>query len=258
MQEVFCSHAKIRVSVRVVANRIRSWAELAPRLKAAAKRGDQKVLAARYDLTSDQISRYLSAVMSPDPVVANEIVRDLLGMSLSEVIEERTTPSLTIGGDDFVSVPLVAANVAAGHGAIPELPEDRRVYAFRRDYVRRAIGTGDPRDGTLVTVFLARNKSLGSSMLPTIQPGSLILVDRRPVERIKDRGIYLIEYPDLAEEHGLAVKRLTLEKRKAILVAESDNPEPRYYPRIIDLDGVRISDIVKGRVILWSTEADEA
>ena len=65
MQEVFCSHAKIRVSVRVVANRIRSWAELAPRLKAAAKRGDQKVLAARYDLTSDQISRYLSAVMSP-------------------------------------------------------------------------------------------------------------------------------------------------------------------------------------------------
>jgi len=193
----------------------------------------------------------------------NAKLGDVIRLFVTEGMTSRTgkpheVRSLVIGGDDFVSVPLVAANVAAGHGAIPELPEDRRVYAFRRDYVRRAIGTGDPRDGTLVTVFLARNKSLGSSMLPTIQPGSLILVDRRPVERIKDRGIYLIEYPDLAEEHGLAVKRLTLEKRKAILVAESDNPEPRYYPRIIDLDGVRISDIVKGRVILWSTEADEA
>lgn len=183
-----------------------------------------------------------------------------LEMSVGQLAGEKPPQivSMVIGGDDFVSVPLVAAGVAAGHGAIPELPEDRRVYAFRRDYVRRAIGTGDPRDGTLVTVFLARNKQLGSSMLPTIQPGSLILIDRRPIERIKDRGIYLIEYPGLAEDGGLAIKRLTLEKRKAILVAESDNPEPRYYPRIIDLDGVRIGDIVKGRVILWSTEADEA
>lgn len=174
----------------------------------------------------------------------------LLGETPHEVHE-----TITIGEDEAIGVPLIARDVAAGHGSFPQ-PVDARRYFFRADSLRDMIGPGSSRKDRLGVVFLDPRQRFGESMMPTIQPGSMILIDRQ-VSRVEDRMIYLVEYNDLGEDGALAIKRLTLDAKKRILICESDNPDQAYAPVIIDLqeEGLRWEHVVKGRVILWSTES---
>jgi phage repressor protein C with HTH and peptisase S24 domain len=101
---------------------------------------------------------------------------------------------------DFLMVPLVEAEAAAGiTGAIPD-DSVRDRYPFKRSFIRKvAGGLGKERTGKLVLI-----KARGQSMQPTINDGELILVNLRDRYEIRNDAIYVIRSPD----GGIMVKRL--------------------------------------------------
>jgi phage repressor protein C with HTH and peptisase S24 domain len=144
---------------------------------------------------------------------------------------------------------MVAAEVAAGPGIV-QVPtgvddEETRWYAFSERFVRYLTGTATPEPGRLIVVRV-RKDHLGESMVGTIAPGSLCLVDRGPGARgptqIEDGKVYLLR--DLDDDGGAFVKRVY--QRGAHLVLASDNEDAG--PRLVNLRGRRIQDVVVGRV----------
>lgn len=161
-------------------------------------------------------------------------------------LAEADTASTVLHG---VGAPLVAEDVAAGPGSLPTVPDDR-VYFFHRSYMAHHGWRESDRD-RFCCVRLGRAVT-ASSMVPTIPPKAVLLVDRRyPEERLRrlQRGICLVEIPD----EGLSVKRATV--TDGVLMLESDNPEPQFHARAIQLAGVQIQDVIRGKVLSWTVEA---
>lgn len=63
-----------RNSLAAVGTRFASWTEMAAQLKPLIKRGQQKVIASRLDLSDESLSRYLSGERTPDPALALRII----------------------------------------------------------------------------------------------------------------------------------------------------------------------------------------
>lgn len=153
--------------------------------------------------------------------------------------------SLPAGSGSVIGIPLVADEVAAGNGALPEVPEDR-TYWFREEWIR-TLGYRQP--GRFACIRLA-NTARASSMLPTIPPLSVVLVDRKARrDHPKARSLWLVE-----DGEGPVVKRVTLVD--AGLVIESDNPAPQYHARFISLKDRPIQEVLRGRVVWWAVEAE--
>ena len=120
---------------------------------------------------------------------------------------------------DYLFLPLVEGRVTAGAdgGLLYDRPEDH--FPFKYSWIVRKFGRDPARHKALVLVRVT-----GESMMPTINPGELILVDTWEPERleIKDGKIYLARMPD----GTITVKRLMLNEKdgKVRLVCLSDNP----------------------------------
>lgn len=125
---------------------------------------------------------------------------------------------VTVDGVDFAHIPLHAATLAAGDGAENggELVVDH--LAFRRDWLQK-IGV------SASNAVLAR--ASGDSMLPSIHPGDLLLIDTsktkppghmRPPKDLRPVPIFAILDDGLAR-----VKRLALVEEGKIALL-SDNP----------------------------------
>lgn len=143
---------------------------------------------------------------------------------------------------------LVEEGVGAGQGRLPIIPESDRPYFFREDWLR-ARGWTPEKPDRLVCVKLGPT-AIAESMYPTIQPESVLVVDRDPERtRIEPRSIWLVDLPG----EGLLVKRLTV--ADGVVILESDNPDPEYAPRVIHLTERRsIEKIARGRVLWYATE----
>jgi phage repressor protein C with HTH and peptisase S24 domain len=159
---------------------------------------------------------------------------------------------VTVRGEDFATLPLVAEGVAAGFGAVAEVLDEPRPYAFRADWPALKGMAADP-----LRFVLFRLRDDADSMSPEIRPKALVLCDRSEGERISPRnGVpYLVvtERPN-----HVAVKRVLPvrdgEKIRA-LVYHSTNPH--YPPTSIDLKrGERMQDLVRACVVWWATETD--
>jgi len=236
----------------------KGWAEVAAVVRAALRRGDQKVLESRLDLQKGTLSRYLSAERTPDPVMAARICH-LVGLDLADVagLASSGSPQLVTArpGDGTprelsgVGAPLVAIEVAAGEGALTEV-EDEKLYFFGKSFMRK-LGWDERAKDRFCCIKLG-SAAVAESMEPTIRHGSLLLVDRRPTwQRLRDRAreIYLVRMPGEKE----AVKRCTLDG--SMVIIESDNPAPKYHPRAFSVTGENWRDFVRGRVLWWSVEA---
>lgn len=104
------------------------------------------------------------------------------------------------------------ASVGAGQGRLPIIPESDRPYFFREDWLR-ARGWTPEKPERLVCVKLGPN-SIADSMYPTIQPESVLVVDRDPDRsRIEPRSIWLVDLPG----EGMLVKRVTVADGVVIL-----------------------------------------
>lgn len=152
---------------------------------------------------------------------------------------------MAAGDAHVLGIPLVADDIAAGNGALPEVP-DERIYWFRESWLN---GLGYRTPGRFACIRLG-NDARASSMLPTIPPLSVVLVDRYARrENPPARSVWLVE-----DGEGPVVKRITLVS--AGLIIESDNPAPQYHARFIPLEDRRIQDVLRGRAVWWAVEAE--
>jgi hypothetical protein len=157
---------------------------------------------------------------------------------------------IVIEGDDYAHIPVHAATLAAGDGALNSEEPVVDHLAFKREWLRR-IGV------TASAAVLARvaNGDLGESMMPTICPGDMVLIDtsrreipNRPPDYKSRKGpIYAF-----TTDEGARVKRIAQMGDMVILV--SDNPDVA--PEFLTRDKWSSFNVI-GKVVWWGHTAEE-
>jgi len=128
-----------------------------------------------------------------------------------------STASSLLPDTDYLRLQHLDAEAGMGGGRLnPDHPDVIGELSMARDYIRQIVGF-IPRPGRLVLLT-----GRGDSMLPTIQPGDVLIVDTGITAYDYD-GLYLINLGN-----GQQVKRLV--DRGAALYVCSDNPNPAYAP----------------------------
>ena len=147
--------------------------------------------------------------------------------------------------DDYLAVPLAASPVAAGPGLIPEDKAEGWVLVCRHQESIRFRSN-------LVAVEVGKNEL---SMVPTLHPGDIVLVDRNDRDPSPAGKIMLVCEP--GEEGGAMIKRVNTKRLDddLELVFYSDNSRefpPTPYRLARDFDG-DINRAIGGNVVwAWS------
>jgi len=186
-----------------------------------------------------------------------------LGLT-TEPVQDLRVREATADYDRPFDVPLLRLDVAAGEPRLEVIPGGPRPYYFRREWMTRRGWNGDRNDDRFGIYHLGA-RDIADSMFPTIQPGSVLLVDRRPDRsRITPRSIWIVRVPSGGEddpqaplfgdqpETRLTTKRVTMIDHQFVL--ESDNHDPRHAPRLVKCRPSERETILEGRVIWFATE----
>jgi phage repressor protein C with HTH and peptisase S24 domain len=136
--------------------------------------------------------------------------------------------------DAYVLLPLYGVQGGAGEGAMVDTEEVEDLLAFKREWITRELRSS-PDDLSLIYVR-------GESMVPTLNPGDVILVERNQRSVVSD-GIYVIRMGE-----ALLVKRLQFLPEGALMVT-SDNPA--YQPFRVSLKEQGDEFSIIGRVV-WA------
>jgi phage repressor protein C with HTH and peptisase S24 domain len=156
--------------------------------------------------------------------------------------------------DEYLRVPLIEGQVTAGPDGGILFEQTQKHLPFQISWAEKKFGRGEERLGALVLIRIR-----GDSMIPTISPGELVLVDTWESERtiIKPEGIYIIRQP----EGTVTVKRIVMAWKKINdhhrpqLICISDNNTIK--PFSFDLDPDRpLKYYVLGRVRWAGKEFD--
>jgi len=220
------------------------------RLRELIPDGTVKEFALEIGMDLPQLMRYRSGETVNPTLATIERFARALEVSPSFLLTGEETPvsrvseSSAVYGVDAVPLPVLAQEIAAGPVRELDERETGAPYYFRPEFIRRAGGVRNLR-----LLHISRHPAYGSSMLPTIRPGSLVLVDRREVTKdtFRQGAIYIVRSET---DEGVTVKRAWY--ADGILVAWGDNPDaPRF---AIPVKGTRLADHLRGRVVWWSTE----
>jgi phage repressor protein C with HTH and peptisase S24 domain len=106
----------------------------------------------------------------------------------------RVPPRFTAVDDRYVLLPLYAVQGSAGGGQIVETEDVEDHLAFKREWITRELRA---RPEELLLIYVQ-----GESMVPTLNPGDVILLERYSKVSVTD-GIYVIR-----TGNALLVKRL--------------------------------------------------
>lgn len=181
------------------------------------------------------------------PVENLKVIADSLGLEFYIGPPRDTGPieHVMIDGSDYAHIPLHNAELAAGAGAENACEHIVSHLAFLRDWLK-GVGV------TPSNACLARVR--GDSMMPTIAPGDVVLIDtskREPPLRRESRQrapIYALRGAD-----GAQVKRLLRPAEDQLMII-SDNPD--YLPQAMALmPGAEINII--GKVVWWGHTVKE-
>ncbi len=179
----------------------------------------------------------------------------LLGLTDDPAPADKRTPRIVLDDDRFLPVPRLTTVAAAGSPAVTD-EEIADWYPFRKDWLYQ-VADGPKRQGRLVLIKVAPGW-LGESMLPTIRPNALLLVDREPPEiqkgELKFGKVYVL-YDDSTAE-GITVKRVYQQGRT--IICAPDNPGPGREPFTIRLrKGEPLATHIRGRVLWVANELEE-
>ena len=193
---------------------------------------------------------------NPDPEMLREMAQ-LYGVTYESILSEwisdkyevdpsrlgtgAATPApTTIEG--FVALPLLANPIAAGQPlAIALDPERDRMLSFRETVVRK-----------FTRPICLRIGPREESMLPTLEPGDVIVIDQNPDRRRSPKAghIYAVNFGALTGDDGGAVKRI--ERAGSTLLITSDNMDKRAYPtQAFNMADVNVLDALVGEVV-WT------
>lgn len=223
---------------------------LRERLFSLVGKGDQARVAGFAGLNPSTLSRWRTGAEPLNPRLDTiEKLAEAVGRPARWLLGvEEPEPALA-DESSYLTVPLLRDTVAAGQPRVVESQIITRL-PFSRYWVRKRIGAV-PREGRLILVRVDEGLA-GWSMIPTILPGNMLLVDRGPggegLQTVENGKIYLLQI-----DGGLTVKRCYLAGEH--LVATPDNRTPEHDPVVLELRGRRLQEIVKGRVI-WVANQD--
>lgn len=164
------------------------------------------------------------------PMLRNEII-DRHPIDRTPALSQES--ALELHKEGLVYIPaysMVAAAAGGGSQVDYEFQDD--AFAFREDWAVQEMGL-NPRRAAMISVE-------GDSMIPTLDPGDLIMIDLRDCENFSRDAIYVFHM-----DNGLFVKRIQRTGRGQFKI-KSDNPlyETRM-PDPIELETLRII----GRVV---------
>ena len=144
---------------------------------------------------------------------------------------EMAKPRVKSDFDDYQAVAQVEGKIAAGTGRIVEENIQGYVFVRRQDVGRRKH---------LVAVQLGPEEK---SMQPTLQPGSIVIIDRKD-KKVFKKGIYAVRLGD----DECAIKRIHVLDNAILLL--SDNPN---YPPVLAHTS-NLDELIIGRII-WSCQS---
>ena len=243
---------------------------LARRLSQLIHPGEQGVTADKAGMSREQLNRWLRGKAKPNPRLdklvdlakALDVSLDYL-LSSVDIVREPTVEydvsaqiaPIELPEGTFEVLPLVSEQVAAGSPIIDESDMEDH-YAFRRSFLESVAGRNFA-PGRLVVVRVAEDHK-GESMVPTIRPGALLVVDRGPqhngwaeVTRREFGKIFLARDPD-SVDGGAMVKRVFMSRDQLILW--SDNPT--HLPITVNVRGLELQKVLIGRVRWVGQEMD--
>jgi DNA-binding Xre family transcriptional regulator len=234
---------------------------LAKRLKELIPDGELTRSAVRAGLSMEHLLRLrqgkhtdvklstLAALAGALRVSMSSLIADSHGAGLAA--EVKATYGSAGAADDHETLPLAEGLVGGGSASLEPGDKARR-YAFHREWLRR-----DAKARHLIAVRVAKG-SKGKDMLPTIGPGSILVVDRGPagdgireLQRSDQGKLYVVRLP---EDDGLYVKRVY--RSVDALALWSDNPDAHPRLLLVALKGHRLQDLLLGRVRWIGREID--
>ncbi len=138
------------------------------------------------------------------------------------------------GQDDrYCSIPLYDVTASAGSGSLVDQENIVDFLHFKTSWVKTTL-LASPNDLCLIHVQ-------GDSMIPTLDPGDMLLVDIRHRNSMTIDGIYVLQF-----DGTLLVKRLQRLLSNTIEIT-SDNPV--YKPMSVRLDDLPTDFTIVGRVV---------
>lgn len=172
--------------------------------------------------------------------------RYLLNLGIRWLASERPAAS-SDGAPGFFPAPLLAEDVGAGPPRLRMIPGADRRYGFREDWLSD-MGWSPESPERFGVYRLADLHA--RSMEPTIQAGSILLVDREANrDSVPPRSIWIVSRAD-----GLACKRVTV--RDGWMVLESDNRETDFAPEALRVTAQARRTMLEGRVVWWATTVE--
>lgn len=212
------------------------------RLKFAMSEETPYALSKRTGITESLIRKYISGASLPNIDRGAELA-DALKISLDWLArgigpmrlgESAQPQKQSLAQQDYYYLPLYDVRASAGHGALNHTEDEVDKLAFKRQWIRKELGT---QPDQLCLIYI-----VGESMEPTLHANDVILIDRS-VKEITTDGIYV-----LMLDGNLLTKRCQRLPGRKIRVS-SDNPA--YEPFILDDEMHSPDQHLIGRVV-WA------
>ncbi|MEM1345382.1 MAG: S24 family peptidase [Pseudomonadota bacterium] len=135
------------------------------------------------------------------------------------IIDPCSNTDFDVSGDDCETVPLRETEAAAGDGFVYQGEEVVASLAFRRKWLLE-------RQIDVSTASLIRIR--GESMMPTIAPGDIALVDHR-LRDVRDGKISILRVDD-----QLFCKQLYKSPHHVIVTSDNIDGQPQHKPWVLD------------------------
>ena len=197
-------------------------------LRGRVERGEttESGLAAMLDYSQPQVHNVLKGERGLTPEFADRVLR-VFGMEIEDLTPERNKNSR------FREVRILKGQIAAGQ-PFPLEMNWAGTRVFTAEFLTRF------REPILVKVGRSE-----TSMLPTIQPNDLLLLDQSPERRRRPKmtRIYAVSL-----EEGGTVKRCEVVGKELVVMPENMQ-ERGFSPRTIALSDRDILEIVRGEVV---------